>query len=887
MPDDMNSPPPISAVSSWFHRLFLPGPHRTTLTGGTVKFEKGVGDLMAQIPVDAIDSITLDSSWFWHRLTFRQTDGVELSIGGLEESEASLFRDAALEDAARVHEAAVEKARILEPRLTELDGEIGQFLSGNRYARHNHSLRIHKSVASIVKECAGLVREKLEPEAEEALVRLEFLEPVESFEKARQSANRSFVANHTPKVRSAAGTVLSNPLTDEQAEAIATDEDVTLVLAGAGTGKTAVVVGKVAHLVRNEGVSPDEILVLAFNNKAVNEINDRLQGDLSKAHVHTFHSFGLRVIGDVEGVRPGITKEGELLGTLEDILDELLEDPKESDATAHFIATYHGAYESVFDFRTEEEYFAYVRSVELRTLSGAKVKSFEKLEIANFLTTNGVEFCYERPYEVRTETREYRQYHPDFYLPDYDIYIEHYALDENGNPPPGWTGYRERVEWHRNTHDRYGTKLVETYSWEHRRGIILDELRKRLEAQGVRFKRVSRRALVLRLARLLISWLAGLIAKFLNHVKTNGLTFHELRVRAAEQGILWRSEAFLGVFEKVRTRYERRLKSEGKIDFHDMINRAVQYIDAGRWESPYRYVVVDEFQDISAGRMDLLGALKREDTAYFLVGDDWQSINRFAGSDVSLLRNCGDYLGYVQPKTLTRTFRYGDGILRPSSDFVRRNPEQTQRPMTSSDVSIDGGITIVWSDDSTIDLRRIREDIQAYTRGGRHSLLALGRYNWSKDALKGKRPREEFSTVHKAKGREADFVVVLDLKDDRWGFPSRIEDNSLLRLAMPPVSESPYPFAEERRLFYVAMTRARIGTYLIVDEDRPSSFVTELLDQSDDLRQIGAPARQCPRCQEGRLQIIDGRHGPFWGCSEYRSIPSCRFIENIELAIEK
>ena len=838
--------------------------------------------MQALIPVEVIDSITIRPSWFWHRLKIRLTDGTERSIGGLDERESSVFRDATLEEAARIHETAVERAEILGPLLTELDGEVSQFLSGSRYARHSDSLRMHKSVAAIVRECTGLVREKLEGEAERALGRLEFLEPVESFEKARQRANRSFVANHTPKVRSAARIALPNPLTEEQAEAIATDEDVTLVLAGAGTGKTAVVVGKVAHLVRSEGVSPDEILVLAFNRKAVNEINDRLQGDLSKANVHTFHSFGLRVIQGVEGARVGITEDGELRGTLEGILDELLEDPKESDATAHFIASYHGAYESVFDFRTEEEYHAYVRSVELRTLSGAKVKSFEELEIANFLTTNGVDFCYERPYEVWTETRDYRQYHPDFYLPDYDIYIEHYALDEGGNPPPGWLGYKERVEWHRETHERYGTKLVETYSWEHRRGIILDELRKRLEAHGVRFKRVSQRELVLKLARQLIRWLAGLMSKFLNHVKTNGLSPSELRVRAAEQGILWRSEAFLSVFEKVRTRYERRLKSEGKIDFHDMINRASQYISAGRWKSPYRYVVVDEFQDISAGRMSLLGALRREDTAYFLVGDDWQSINRFAGSDVSLLQKCGEHLGYVQPKTLTRTFRFGEGILGPSSDFVRRNPEQTQRAMTSSGASDDGGITVIFADYYLNGLQRARQDIEAIGGSNGHSILTLGRYNASHKGISNWLPRETFSTVHRAKGREADFVIVLDLKDDHWGFPSRIEDSSLLRLAMPPVSEAPYPFAEERRLFYVAMTRARIGAYLIVDSDRPSSFVTELLEQSGELKQVGVPAPKCPRCREGRLRVRYSRHGPFWGCSEYSSKPSCRYTRNIE-----
>ena len=878
----------ITAESSWLHRLFSQSPARVSLTGRTIHFEKRLGDAQVQIPVGTIGSITVRPSWFWHRLTIRLSNGAEQSIGGLDGRKAKLIRDAALGEAARIHEAAVAEAlrsaKALSPRLTGLDEELRQLFAGDRYARYHDSLKLHETVALAIRECEGLIREHLEPEAREALGQLEFLEPVESFEAARRRANCNFVSKHAPSVQAAARAALPNPLTNEQAEAVATDEDVTLVLAGAGTGKTSVVVGKVVHLVRNQGISPDDILVLAFNRKAAAEIADRLRGDLSTAHVRTFHGFGRRIIADIERTKPTISQfvgEHELPGALKDILKQLLDDPQESDATASFIASYHGAYESVFDFNTQDEYDAYIRSVELRTLSNVRVRSFEELEISNYLTKHGIRFCYERPYEVCTQTREYRQYHPDFYLPDFDIYIEHNALDESGNPPPGWKGYKERVKWHRETHRKYGTKLIETYSWQHREGILLDKLGERLEREGVRLERISQRELVLGLARQLIEWLARLMAKFLNHVKTSGLSPEELRARASKHGTLWRSLGFLKVFEQVRSRYEQRLRAEGKLDFHDLINRAAQYIREGRWETPYRYVLVDEFQDISMGRMKLLQALERDDTAYFLVGDDWQSINRFAGSDVGLLRNCGNYLGHVETRTLSQTFRFGDGILRPSSAFVRRNTEQTQRALTSASDAEDRGITVVAAGDPAKGLQRTREDIEAFQRGSGHTLLVLGRYNSSKKPLRGKKPWEEFSTVHSAKGREADYVVVLDLKDGRWGFPSRIEDNSLLRLVLPPSSEGVYPFAEERRLFYVAMTRARIGAYLITNPAQPSTFVTELLEQFGNLRQLGTLAPKCPRCHKGRLMVRNGSRGQFWGCTEYRFEPSCRYTKDI------
>ena len=889
----MGSNDQITAESAWLHRLFSLGPARVSLTGRTIHLEKRLGDALARIPVGTTGSITVRPSWFWHRLTIRLTDGTERSIGGLDGREAELIRDAALEEAARIHEAAmaeaIRSAKALSPRLKRLDEELRQLFAGDRYARYHDSRKHHDAVAPALRECEGLIREHLEREAREALGWLESLEPVESFEAARRKANSLFVSNNFPTVQTAALAALPNPLTNEQAESVATDEDVTLVLAGAGTGKTSVVVGKVVHLVRNQGVSPDQILVLAFNRKAAAEIADRLPGDLSTAHVHTFHGFGRRVIADAEKDRPSMARfagESELPGTIKEILNELLDDPQQADATANFIASYHGAYESVFDFDTQDEYDAYIRGVELRTLSGVRVKSFEELEIANYLTKHGVNFCYERPYPKRTQTPEYRQYQPDFFLPDYDIYIEHHALDEGGRPPRGWKGYKERVEWHRRTHRKYGTKLIETCSWQHREGILLRKMHKQLEGEGVRFERVSQQELVLQLARQLIEWLAGLLAKFLNHVKTNGLSSEELRARASKHGTLWRNEGFLEVFEQVRTRYDQRLGAERKLDFHDLINRAAHYIREGRWETPYRYVLVDEFQDISAGRMKLLKALRRDDTAFFLVGDDWQSINRFAGSDVGLVRNCGDYLGHVCTRTLSKTFRFGDGILSPSTEFVLRNPEQLKRTLTSASVAEDKGITVVAADDPATGLQRAREDIEASARGNGHSVLVLGRYKSSEKALQSKSLWEEFSTVHRAKGREADYVVVLDLKDGRWGFPSRIEDNSLLELVLPPSSGGTYPFAEERRLFYVAMTRARIGAYLVTDPEWPSTFVTELRQQSGSLRQLDARAPECPRCHRGRLRVMNGSRGQFWGCTEYWSEPPCGYKKDIETAKE-
>ena len=938
---------PVVAESARFYRFFSPGPSRVSLVGDAVCIEGRPSDPEVEIPVGSLEELTAGRSLFWSRLTIRTAAGTEHNVGGLDERTTARLLGAVRQETAR-HAGAVG------PQLERIDGQLRQRLAGERYIRHSQYGEFDNLIvvlASVLEQCGGLVREHLDRSAKEALLRLEPLVTDGGVESAREQANGKFVLGSISVVQEVVGSALQSTLTDEQAEAIASDEDTTLVLAGAGTGKTAVVVGKVAHLVRNLGVSPDEILVVAYNRRAADEISQRLSGNLSTTPVSTVHAFGRRVIAE-SARAPTVSKLAEdnsaLVVAVEGILREILDDPQQSQGVIRFIANHHAPYRSAFDFATRPQYDEYVRHVELRTLSGDRVKSFEELVIANYLTEHGIDFEYERPYEQDTATRARRQYQPDFFLPAYDIYIEHFALNEEGLPPSDWQGYLEGVEWKRDTHRRYGSKLIETYSWQYRQESLLPELRAQLDGAGVLFERVPVQTLVRQLSEQRVSWLAGLLSTFLNHVKGGGLQSDELRAQARTGRDRQRNERFLDVFDLVHVRYEQLLATEKALDFHDLINLAASTIREGRWLSPYKYVLVDEFQDISAGRMALLQSLKSPGVAYFLVGDDWQSIYRFAGSDVRLVRGCGGYLGHVRERALSRTFRFADGILGPSTAFVRRNPEQTQRPLRPARRSEDDGITVITGDNPANGLLHALQEIEAKAGGRPRSVLVLGRYHHSLERLRplGKSSFLEvwFSTVHAAKGREADYVVVVDLTDDRWGFPSRIEDDPLLEIVLPPVSGSSYPFAEERRLFYVAMTRAKIGAYLIADSVRPSRFVAELLRESTGLRVLGELAPECPRCPSGRLLpsesrktlrcsnfpnceylaprcpncnvgyaivarnlpqsactnpacdrppticpscgtgvllVRKGRFGSFWGCSEYWSEPSCPYTRDI------
>ena len=177
-----------------------------------------------------------------------------------------------------------------------------------------------------------------------------------------------------------------------------------------------------------------------------------------------------------------------------------------------------------------------------------------------------------------------------------------------------------------------------------------------------------------------------LVATFLHHFKGVQLSSHEVARRAAKAGDRPRAQAFLAVFEPIFERYQQSLSRQEEIDFHDMINKAAKHVEAGRFLSPFRYILVDEFQDISPGRARLLKALldQSPDAQLFAVGDDWQSIYRFTGSDIAIMREFADHFGHTEQTYLETTFRCAHGIADVATKFVLCNPAQIFKEVSST-----------------------------------------------------------------------------------------------------------------------------------------------------------------------------------------------------------
>ncbi len=751
-------------------------------------------------------------------------------------------------------------------------------------------------------------------------------------------SNENYIQFESDQYDSIFSNIDGKSLDIQQRTAVIADDDRVLVLAGAGSGKTLTIAAKVKYLCEVKMINPKDILLISFTKKSALEMTERIKNKLGiLAEATTFHKLGLDIIKNANGCRPEVSDENVLnrfvlnffdneLFKFPDIIKKLTEyfscfiDIPEKMENYSSLGELYDA-EKTSDLETlkskydREKYIqesGEERSKAYMTLNNEKVKSREETKIANFLFLHGVNYEYEKIYPYGNDDSLRKTYTPDFYLTDYDIYLEHFGVTKDFKCPQLSSveeqKYLEGIEWKRALHKEHNTKLLETYSYYSSEGILLNKLEELLIANGVKFKQRDFvdvfNTVYASKGNKYFSEFIKLCCTFITLFKSNNYHIDQIDVLRTDyinnepnEFLQERTSLFLDVIKVLLVEYQNYLSHNNSIDFSDMINNAAQKIADGCEIQPFKYVIVDEYQDISKARFNFLKSIAdRTGAKFFCVGDDWQSIYRFAGSDISLFTDFEKYFGSTKILKIEKTYRNSQRLIDEASQFVLRNPLQLRKDLRS-DKKLDYPL-VFWGfdDDPKIVLQSVIKKIVS-DFGVESSILLLGRTNYDIEIAKqtglfrivydnrcekleyisAPELRIDFMSVHKSKGLEADNVIILNFKNDKLGFPNQIADDEVLNLVL--TNSENYRFAEERRLFYVAITRTKNRTFILTDNKNPSPFFKEFTESRSvcfvGIKKVENDSQtKCPVCKTGTLLKVQHNGNYFIGCSNF---PRCKF----------
>lgn len=657
---------------------------------------------------------------------------------------------------------------------------------------------------------------------------------------------------------------LKYPLDKQQRRSIVSEEENCLVVSSAGSGKTSSIVGKVKYLTEIKKINPQNILLISYTNKAAAELTERM--GIAGLQGYTFHKLALDIIGQTTGQKPSIYENTDALFVK--IYHELLNDKKFKKSVIEYFIDYQTP-EKEWEKRKNErrQQLSEQKEVRLKAtfpdMDGKTVyvRSEQEQKICFALSSLSVKFRYEEPYEHPLVDEMHSQYKPDFSIyfeqggETKRIYLEHFGVDEHGLVPIWFAKdrgityeeanqkYNDGITWKKAAHEKFGTKLLTTSSADFHYSDIREKLKTLLEKADVSIQEKTDAELydmVLPPNSKHEKAFIRLVVTFVTLIKSSCKSVDEVLRQTKNAGDERSTFIIKNIFQPVYKRYIEELANINQIDFTDAI---LQATDICRSSHPvkYDYIIVDEFQDISVDRYNFLKVLREGNppAKLYCVGDDWQSIYRFSGSDMALFNQFSDYFGQTEINKIETTYRFGEPLVSLSSQFIQRNEAQIKKNIHPFNPQVK--TELQFCDYERRDYCNVIGQLVASIPLDK-SVFLLGRYSFDdyylsfmyKFVKEGNRffyiigdRKIEFLTVHKSKGLEADYVIILQCNKDTYGFPSLVSDDPVLNYVLTKSDQ--YPYGEERRLFYVAITRAKVKTYILYDRRFPSVFVDEFL----------------------------------------------------------
>lgn len=643
----------------------------------------------------------------------------------------------------------------------------------------------------------------------------------------------------------------------EQKRAVVSDSKRILVLAGAGSGKTKVLTKRIIHLLKNKNIPRDNILAITFTKDAAKEMRERIAKTLNvqeeslKQNVRTIHSLCFSILKQNEQF--DILSEKEQIKLVNDIVLSFVEDGDVMESLYDYLLL-----DIIPKLRERESKNSIVPQAKdkphpnsektIKTDCGIEVRSKSERDIANFLSFLGIKFEYEKP--VNFGEGEFK---PDFTIGD-EIYIEHWAYNNNSKPIEkiDKEKYLRIREWKEKQYKKYHKKLISIEEAEMLDLLLLkDRLRRELKecikTQDKKtdiLNKIGLNSIYKEPYELFLEELVTII----NLAKSRLLTAEEIQdsVNKVKKD---KVRNFYNVFLPVFVRYNEEIKKIGysKKDFNDLIKDTIELLRNSSWakdyyQNKYKYILVDEFQDVGYAEVEFLKLLIGKETNLFAVGDDWQSIYGWRGSDISYIINFENIFGDTEKIILPYNYRSNKNIVEASSYFIQKSGKLIEKKIkcTPQNQSDDTKILQVNAKDcdkvSGLYVRKIVEDLRHKENDlKKEDFMVLYRAsrNVSKDTLnylKRYFGRGSVRTIHGSKGLEAKYVFVLGLKGGPTGFPQVYADKDIKRVILDiPLSDKE---EEERRIFYVAMTRAKKKLFLISEDGNESVYLSDIPNEN-------------------------------------------------------
>lgn len=686
-------------------------------------------------------------------------------------------------------------------------------------------------------------------------------------------------------------------LNDKQREAVISENKRLLVLAGAGSGKTKTLLQKLIYLIEEKGVSPSSILAITFTKNATNEMIDRLilsadqtgnyektlfDKRLSKVEkdkerfyqtkkykwidgltVKTFHSFcysilrnygvnefdnKFRIIGDEKKDEEDELSKHVAPETVFEIIHKLLIEQCED--TEYLLQLKRYMLDYIIDkihLKKADPKFLPKDGKYFSTLDGVKVRSKSEQFIADWFYRHSIKYEYEPLLNVKDFS-----FHPDFYIPEANLYIEHIS-DKSFST-------RDKEE----QFQKGNLLLVKTFETMTKDSVLFNHtldkvVKNRLPANyhktvSLNFKEEFNGY------HEDVKDFVQQIMRITDMIKVENISIDKV-LEDAGKDQHERVRNFYELAIPIVKKYIHYCTDKSYLDFNDLISRSTSlfqnYSDiANKYKTKYQYILVDEFQDVNNLQVELIKLLLTDETQLFCVGDDWQSIYGFRGSNVSYIVDFENHFANSRIVKLNLNYRSTQNIVGASNEVIKHNKFKVDKDIQASKKS-EHKIVVYSGSSEEENIQFCFDKVKELLSEGFANDDILFLYRRSKMftpyflRFKNEGVKVQSKTIHAAKGLEAKVVFIIGLSEGNGGFPDIWLEDRIFQVIKK--ANHDLLMEEERRLFYVAITRAKDKLFLITEKGNESSFLKEIPDMftvktSIPMKSVVEKVITCPKC---------------------------------------